>query len=131
MKCTLLNCNSKAEYGYVYNNKVFYCKKHYEMSIQDISTNKEDYYYLPKSNILNNQKKEEIMVKLNEEERKCCSCRWAEKITNKMAIGQSAAECRRFPPQIMLIQGHPVVAWPVVNNDPRLYCGEWKPKTEE
>jgi len=43
-----------------------------------------------------------------------------------MAIGQEAAECRRFPPSIMIIQGHPVISWPVVNKDPRLFCGEWK-----
>jgi hypothetical protein len=64
----------------------------------------------------------------NEEKPACGSCFYALKMSNTMAIGQEAAECRRMPPSIMIIQGHPVISWPVVNKDPRLFCGEWKKK---
>jgi len=56
----------------------------------------------------------------------CGSCFFAIKNKNPMAIGHESGECRRFPPQIVLVQGTPVISWPIVNNDPRLYCGEWK-----
>jgi hypothetical protein len=67
------------------------------------------------------------MVQINEKEMPSCgTCFWAIKNNNPMAIGQQAAECRRFPPAVILIHGAPVLIWPMVNQDKRLYCGEWK-----
>jgi hypothetical protein len=64
--------------------------------------------------------------KLEEEKPSCGSCFWAIPQNNQMAIGQLSGECRRFPPCILMVQGRPVISWPIVNADERLFCWEWK-----
>ena len=72
------------------------------------------------------------MVKMNEKKTASCgTCFFNIENKNPMAIGQTSGECRRFPPSIIMIQGRPVLIWPTVNNDSRLFCGEWKERNVE
>lgn len=43
-------------------------------------------------------------------------------------VGKFFAECRRFPPEMLLIQGHPVIAWPVLSDAETMFCFEFKSK---
>jgi hypothetical protein len=45
-------------------------------------------------------------------------------------VGRFTAECRRFPPHVILIQGNPVILWPVVSDDPKMFCFEFKEKEQ-
>lgn len=46
-------------------------------------------------------------------------------------VGRFAAECRRSPPQVILVQGSPVILWPVVTDNPIMYCFEFKPSVDK
>lgn len=40
-------------------------------------------------------------------------------------IGKFLAECRRFPPQVLSIHDTPVILWPIVSDNPGMYCYEF------
>lgn len=67
------------------------------------------------SNEMNNKAKEIL---------NCKNCAFALPKKGTM-IGQFIAECRRFPPQILLIQNAPVISWPIVSDNPSMFCYEF------
>jgi hypothetical protein len=60
----------------------------------------------------------------------CKDCYFAIRSPSNI-VGRFIAECRRFPPQVVLIeasQRYPVVSWPVVSDDPKMFCFEFRQK---
>jgi hypothetical protein len=77
---------------------------------------------------LKKQKSKRKEVKIMDEraakDLNCKNCMFA--ITKKgTIIGQFLAECRRFPPQVLSIHDTPVILWPIVSDNPGMYCYEF------
>jgi hypothetical protein len=59
-----------------------------------------------------------------EKDLNCKNCMFAIPKNGTM-IGQFLAECRRFPPQVLSIHDTPVILWPIVSDNPGMYCYEF------
>lgn len=57
----------------------------------------------------------------------CKDCYFAVPMKTNI-VGRFAAECRRLPPQVILVQGAPVILWPVVTDRAEMFCFEFKLK---
>lgn len=87
---------------------------------------------MKKNNIREFKSKDEQRYGIDNESKeiKCKNCYFASKASGDL-IGVWHGQCRRFPPQVIIVNNVPVITWPIISDSPDMFCHEFKEESYE